>query len=486
MSNVVQKNILVVDLDGTLIHSDMLIESASWTLTQPKFNILNFFRELFSRPLRRETLKGYFAKDAEIDPSKLPYNEELLDFLKQEKLKGRTLVLATATNQTLADKIAQYLEFFDEVYGSSAECNLKGVKKSELLVEKYGEYGFDYIGDSRADIPVWSRASGVGFVSCPSSVVDVVKTEKKKRSEKLEIIYQQESKGTYRSLLRAMRPHQWAKNSLLFLPLLLAHQVGNLSLLLLTILGFISFSLIASSVYLLNDLLDIHSDREHPTKCRRPVASGELAPGLVLRYVAVLWIAGMALASLLGLGYLFMVAIYYVLTGLYTFGLKRIALVDLVLLAGLYTIRILSGGVLLDIPVSKWLLLFSIFIFFNLACIKRYCELFGLEDNDGLKYRPYLVEDKTFLLSAGTSSGFMSAVVLGLYLSSSDIDLLYQSSGYLWLALPAILYWISHMWLVTTRGKMDSDPVVFASRDKITYLVVVTILVIGLAGKYLP
>ena len=455
---------LVVDLDGTLIYGDMLHESCiSAVRAKP--------HALFAIPFwlarGKAHLKAQLAQLGTFDPAHLPYNIEVLEFLRSQKSAGRTLILCTASDQEIATKIANHLGIFDSVLASNG-INLAGINKAAALLSEFGERGFDYIGNSHADIAVWEKARAVYVANASSNVIKTIK-------QKMQIAH------TFARIpmrltdyLRAIRVHQWLKNLLIFIPMLAAHQLENTQLWAEAFLGFLSFSLCASAVYLLNDISDIEGDRQHPRKRQRPFASGLIGIDKGLILALLLLIVGLTFGYLVSKLFFICLLIYLVLTTAYTFGLKQLPLLDCILLAGLYTLRIIAGGVAVDIPVSFWLLAFSVFIFLSLAFVKRYAELHAQSQHGvlALKGRGYRFEDMPLVESLGLVSGFMAVLVLALYLNSDTVVSLYGAPEIIWCAVPIMLLWVSYLWLKTHRGEMHDDPIIFAIEDPVSLLIV--------------
>jgi len=273
------------------------------------------------------------------------------------------------------------------------------------------------------------------------------------------------------ALVRALRPHQWAKNVLVFVPLAGAHRLGEGERLRSVALAFAAFSLTASAVYVLNDLADLASDRLHPRKRSRPFASGALAPGVGKALVPAL-LAG-AVAVALSLPHLFGLVLlgYWLATLAYSWGLKRRPVLDVLLLASLYTARLYAGGAASGVPVSEWLATFSMFLFLSLAFLKRAVELAGGPVAPG--GRGYRAEDRGPIFAMGIGSGYLSVLVLALFVSSQETTRLYSHPVRLWLLCPLLLYWVSRVWLLARRGELDDDPVLFALRDPASWAVVV-------------
>jgi 4-hydroxybenzoate polyprenyltransferase/phosphoserine phosphatase len=453
---------LCVDLDGTLIRTDLLIESFLILIKQKPWAV---FLVPFWLLRGKSVLKEEIARRIDLNVQTLPYQSGLLEFLQKEHASGRPLVLATASHRKFADGIAQHLGFFTSVHATEEGTNLAGRTKRDLLIKHYGIKGFDYAGNSRADVPVWSMARQAIVVNPESGVLQAAMNQ---CPVSRTFGDRHPSIKTY---AKALRVHQWLKNTLVFVPMILAHQVSQVGS---GLLAFISFSLCASSVYLLNDLLDLSADRLHPRKRLRPFASGDLSmvKGMVL--IPLLLICAFAIAALwLPTAFVIVLIGYYLLTISYSFWLKAVVLLDALLLAGLYTIRIIGGMAATRIGASFWLLSFSIFLFFSLALVKRYSELLTLKQRGQLTThgRGYHVEDLVMLMGFGVASGFMAVLVSALYINSDKVMVLYHHPDFLWLVSPILLYWISRIWLITHRGGMHDDPVVFAAKDKGSWIV---------------
>ena len=360
---------LVVDLDGTLIKSDMLLECALRFL---KKNPLRFYLMFFWLFQGKAILKQKLVKASDVDVTSLPYNAEVISWIKEEKSKGRKIVLATASNMVIADAVQAHLKLFDYVFGSDQKRNLSGKNKRDILVQEYGETGFDYAGNHSDDIPIWEKSDKIIFVNVPKSLRNSLKSQKMTPSKEFP---PKSAAQTFRVWLKAIRVHQWVKNTLIFVPLLISQGFWDRGITFQIIVAVISFSLCASSVYVLNDLLDIDDDRKHPTKCKRPFASGSLSLLHGIIAVPVLLLIAFALAIGVNTGFVGVLIVYYIMTTLYSFKLKRIALVDVFTLSALYTFRIFAGAVAAQVNISVWLFTFSIFIFLSLAMIKRYTEI---------------------------------------------------------------------------------------------------------------
>lgn len=460
---------LCVDLDGTLIRSDVLHESFLLLIKQRPWMLLLV---PFWLMRGRASVKEEIAKRICLDVETLPYQTELLDFMQKEHAKGRLIVLVTSAAHKLADKVAAHLDIFSAVYASGSGQNLRGITKRDLLVRLYGERGFDYAGNSSVDIPVWSKARGAIVVNPGRGVL-------RDAAKQCQIIatFTDPAPGM-ETYTKALRVHQWLKNILVFVPMIGAHKISSWITWSEGAIAFVSFSLCASSVYLLNDLLDLQSDRLHPRKRYRPFASGDLSITQGLLLCPVLLVAGFAVALLsLPTGFGLALGAYYLLTLSYSFWFKTIVLLDALVLATLYTLRIIGGAAATHLAPSFWLLAFFIFLFFSLALVKRYSELLVMREQNQLaaRGRGYHVEDLVMLMGFGVASGVLSVLVFALYINSEKVKTLYHHPTVLWLVCPVLLYWVSHIWLITHRGEMHDDPVVFAAKDRCSWLAAVII-----------
>lgn len=463
---------ICVDLDGTLIRSDLLIESALNLVRRNPFYIFRFAGWLWHG---KANLKREIARRAAIDVSALPYEQRLLDWLRTEQTQRRK-VLCTASDQTLADAVAAHVGTFEAVLASDGQCNLAGSLKSETLCMRYGNGGFDYAGNATPDLHVWQYARHAILVNARPALVRTAR-----RRFSVERIFEREEHPA-RACIGALRPHQWLKNLLVFLPLLAAHLVFSPAAVTRSALAFVCFCICASGVYVLNDLLDLEADRRHPRKRLRPFASGALPLHAGLLAAPALAVLAFTLAFVLSPRFALVLAGYYVLTVGYSFYFKYAPMLDTVVLAALYTIRIMAGAEAIRVGISFWLLAFSMFLFFSLALIKRYTELIGLLDiGNSRTARGYSVDDLGLIQSLGAASGYLSVLVLALYINSSASAALYRHPQALWLLCPALLYWISRAWLIAHRGAMHDDPVIFAVSDRVSraILALCALVVIG-------
>lgn len=446
---------LAVDLDGTLVHCDTFIEG--------------MVRLGFEKPWLLPALAGWLmqgrahakaevAKRFPTDAASLPYDERVVAWLREERAAGRTVALATATDRRTADAIAAHLGIFDHVFASDGRTNLKSSRKAEALVAAYPR-GFVYAGNESADIKVWRSATAAVVANASPSLAT-------RAGAALERAFPP-AHNALRGLVKAMRPHQWAKNLLVFLPMLVGQGWGDLSAWRHALIAFAAISCVASGLYLVNDISDISNDRRHPRKRRRPFAAGALSPVLGVFASIALLFGGFALGGVSGA--FLPLAIYAASSALYTFVLKRITLVDVFMLAALYTLRIVLGGVATGFPASDWLLAFSGFFFFSLALVKRAAEVDVMRAD--LLGRGYRASDGDMLKRIGVGAGMISALVLSLYLRDPEKAVHYGAPGFLW-ALPAVVvFWLSRVWIKLDRGEMHDDPLAFAFKDRLSWLI---------------
>lgn len=452
---------LCIDLDGTLLRTDLLVES--W-FALFKSSVLLALLAPYWLIHGKARLKHEIAQRVDLDVHSLPYDKTFLEYLRNQFRKGRRLILTTASHKKYADKVAAYLGIFDEVIASNRESNFSGSVKSRLLVERFGDGGFDYVGNARIDLQVFPHARQTILVNPEHGVERAAK-----KLGNVDRVFNAKF-GGLGSYVRALRPHQWVKNLLVFVPLAAAHKLGNLELLGQAILAFIAFGLCASSVYILNDLLDLPADRDHPRKRRRPFASGAASVKVGVAFIPLLLAAAMGITLMLPVTFLTVIAAYYVSTLAYSLWLKGKLMVDVLVLAGLYTLRILAGAAAVTIVLSFWLIAFSMFLFLSLAMVKRYSELLDLRNagKNATKGRGYEVTDLATIQSLGAAAGYCAVLVLALYINSSEVRVKYAHPDMIWLLCPLLLYWISRMWQRAGRGQMHDDPIVFALKDRVS------------------
>jgi 4-hydroxybenzoate polyprenyltransferase/phosphoserine phosphatase len=471
---------IVVDLDGTLIHTDMLHESALRLLRDKPLHVLRTPAWLMQG---KAVLKQRLAERSGFNPAALPYNEQLLAWLRSERSAGRRLILCTASDLAIAEPIARHLGIFDEVIASDGARNLAGPHKAALLAERFGAGGFDYAGNSRADLHVWQVARRAIVVNAASGLA----REAHARFE-VERTFPPAARG-FQALRRVLRLHQWLKNLLLFVPMLAAHRLAAPDAWMALVLAFVSFSLCASTVYIANDLLDLDSDRRHPRKRTRPFAAGTVPAWLGVLIAPLLLAGSFVLGTFVGDGFLSWLAVYFSVTCAYSWWLKRLVLVDCLTLAILYTLRIVAGAAAAGVALSFWLLAFSVFLFLSLAFVKRHVELLahGGDEAEVVHGRGYYAPDAPLVQMLGICSGFSAVVVLALYLNSDAVAILYRSPQVVWGAVPVLLFWVSWVWLQAHRGNVHDDPLVFAVKDKASLCAgVVFALVLALGAVGLP
>jgi len=450
--------VLVVDLDGTLIKTDLLVETALDLLKRSPLS-LAMLPVWLARG--KANLKAEIAERVEIDAATLPYNTEFLNFLRAEHEAGRRIWLATASHRKLAERVAAHVGIFERVLATENGRNLSGNAKRDTLVSNFGPKRFDYAGNALADLKIWPHARRAIVVHAERGVERAAA-----RLSTVERVFPR-GKRTLSNYLRAIRLYQWVKNLLIFIPLLLAHRVNELPLVVNCAIAFLAFGLTASSAYVLNDLLDLTADRHHPRKRHRPFASGALSPSAGFWLVPSLLLAAGALTVLLPRAFALVLTIYFAGTLAYSFKLKHHPMLDVMTLAGLYTLRVIAGVVAISVTPTFWLLAFSIFTFLSLSLVKRYSEL-RLMQREGKQEavgRGYHVGDLTILSAAGIASGYLATLVLALYVNSPEVLLLYRTPEAIWLLCCLLLYWVSRMWMITHRGDMHDDPIVFALTD---------------------
>ena len=478
---------LCVDLDGTLVKSDTLLDSVLALARQNPRAVLRIPGWLAQG---KAAFKQHVTQAVTLDVVNLPYNAPLVEYLAHQHAAGRSLYLATAANGSLAERVAEHLQLFAGVLASDGSHNLAGNNKLHAFQQQFPQ-GFSYIGNAGPDIPILTVCKEP-MVANPTA--GLMKGLRAAHVVPAHIFRDQAS--PLKAWLKAIRLHQWAKNTLIFVPLLLAHAWsgdnarGNV---LGALLAFLAFGLCASATYIVNDLLDIEADRRHRTKRRRPFAAGTLSPLAGIAVIVLFLLASVLVALAVPhvafahadmpparfYGFLGWLAIYAVSTTAYSLALKRVVLVDVIVLSGLYTIRILAGSAATGIAVSAWLGGFSVFFFLSLAFVKRFSELEGLRLRDAAPSngRGYLVADIEQLRAFGTAAAYASVVVLTLYISALDTRL-YHHPQRLWLLIPILLLWVSQLWLLASRAELHDDPVVYAITDKRSLLLGALVLAV--------
>jgi 4-hydroxybenzoate polyprenyltransferase len=444
---------LVVDLDGTLCRTDTLWECffAAWAR-----DVLIPLRVLFWLLSGRTVLKRELAARGEIDATALPWNETVVQALKEARLAGRETVLATAAHRDVASACAASLQLFDRVFATDGETNLKAGAKTQALVSAYGEKGFDYVGDSSADVPVWAAARKAYSVSSlqPAGVIAL--------REALPV-------GVFSRWKKLLRVRHWIKNVLVFVALFAAHRWLDPRAWVATVTIFVAFCAVCSGIYVFNDLFDLRSDRLHPSKKLRPLALGVIALPTALVVATALLASGLVVAFYVGKEVGLIVVTYCVVNVFYTLWLKRQAVADVSVLAALYTLRILAGVAAIVAPLSPWLFAFSVFAFLSLALLKRAVDLNRLGPDEQLAGRGYTGRDAPFVNTFGAGASIAAVLVLSLYVASPQMNALYRQSQWLWLMLAVVLFWLMRMWQLAMSGRGDDDPVLFATKDPLSW-----------------
>lgn len=449
---------LCVDLDGSLIRGDLLLESFWGLFRQAPMDLPRTPAWLARGRVR---LKAELARRVSIDVATLPYHPELMAFLREAKAQGRPLILVTASHLHYAQAVASHLGLFDQVLASDDQVNLKGATKLHAIRELLGDRPFDYVGNSHDDLPVWQGARRAVVVEPEAGLLAKVP---------IPVARVFQTPASPWLPLRAIRIHQWLKNLLVLLPLVAAHRVGDPQAWGHALVAFVAFGCVASAGYLFNDLLDLGADRHHPRKRFRPLAAGLFSPARAMGWMTGLLATGLLLALLLPGGLFPLLGLYLVATLLYSSWLKAVPILDIMVIAVLYTLRVIAGGLAIPVPLSFWILVLSLFLFLSLAVCKRFVELqmVAREQQSMAKARGYRVEDRPLLLALGTASGFMAVLVLALYLNSREVGELYRHPETLWLLCLIFLYWIGYLWFRTTRDQVHDDPMVFAVTDRVT------------------
>jgi 4-hydroxybenzoate polyprenyltransferase len=467
---------LYVDMDGTLLSTDLLYETALLFLSRYPVEAWKIACWAFAG---RAHLKHQLAARCLPDPATLPYRMEVLDFLREQKLRGRQLVLATAGDHTAALSVANYLGLFSGTLASDGNCNLAGPNKLRAIQNHCEDGCFGYIGNSRADLRVWEKATDAYIVFPTAGLLRAA----------AKVCRPVEIPGPppffFKALWKALRPNQSVKNVLLLVPLFAAHKLGNPVQLGQALLGFACFSICASAVYIFNDLLDLQSDRLHPRKRLRPFASGKAKiPAGICLGLTLLFTAFFVSVRSLPPAFSWHLATYLGATSAYSLFFKRRLLQDVFVLAGLYTLRLLAGGAASGVNISPWLLAFALFFFLSLAYLKRYSELLLVADRNQREAsgRGYLAKDNALVESVGPASGYIAVMVLCLYVNSPAVAACYGKPYLLWLLCPLFLYWITRMWFLAGRRTLADDPVVFAATDGVSLLAgIAAVLIVSAA-----
>ncbi|MGO8951831.1 MAG: UbiA family prenyltransferase [Rhodomicrobium sp.] len=452
---------LVIDLDGTLIKTDSLDETF---LDMLRANPLDIFKIPLKLIVGRAALKAFLAGKSELDVETWPVRGDFLDFVCKQFEGGRKVVLATAADRKIADAIAARFPFISEVIASDGTLNLKGSAKARRLCERFPE-GFIYAGDSPSDIAIWQQSKGSVLVDASERVFRMARQV----SEPLAVLARQRS--ILSVLHRSLRLHQWAKNALVFVPLVLGGKALESSAWIMAMLGFIALGLAASATYIVNDLWDLPSDRRHWSKRFRPLASGDLSIREGLLWSAACLAGGLGVAAVTGNGATIMLALYIAGTLSYSFGWKRVPILDVFVLAGLFTLRLGFGILLADVVISPWLLVFSMFVFGSLSMAKRHTEVLRLAERglDCMPGRGYIQADAPLTLGVGLASMLGAILIMVLYLIEDAFPRgFYANPAFLWAVPPILFLFLSRIWLISQRGQLHDDPVAFALKDRLS------------------
>lgn len=458
---------LVLDVDGTFLRTDLLYESFWAGLGTRPFATLATLRHL----RRPERLKADLARIVALRTDLLPVNPVVADLALRNRMAGREVVLASASDESLVARLAADYGLCDQVFASDGETNLKGRRKAEALVAAYGERGFDYAGDHRADLAVWERAENALVVGRVPGTAALAR-----QGRNVTQLPPAHSPGR---ILKALRPHQWVKNLLLLLPLFAAHRF-DLPALSAALLAMVAFSAAASAIYIVNDLIDLEADRRHATKCRRPFAAGEVPIALGMLASGLLAVTALSIAAVLPWGFGLVLLLYMVLSLAYSLRLKRMRWVDVTTLAALYTIRVIAGAAATGIEASIYMLVFVFPIFLTLGSVKRLTELALAASDDRLPGRGYGRADRDDLLNVAGIGTVGALIIFFLYAQSDQARALYPDTGLLWYAMPLIAVWLTRMIVLARDGRQDYDPILFALRDRLGIAILALILAIML------
>jgi 4-hydroxybenzoate polyprenyltransferase/phosphoserine phosphatase len=473
--SVVDLNIaLVVDVDGTLVKTDLLYEAvlqfvARYPLQTPR--ILQWLA------LGKSNLKTRLADRVNPGIATVPLRFEVLNLIQDAQAEGRPVYLASASDRRYIEELADRIGGIAGVFGTEPGVNLSGSVKAERLIEAFGSRGYDYVGDLPKDFAVWRSARNALVVAhtdrFAAKVAEAFPNAK----------FIARPKSHVMDYIRALRPHQWAKNVLLFLPMIAGHHfdTGDITD---SLLGFVCFCLAASSAYVINDLLDLPDDRDNPKKQTRPFAAGDLPIARGIMLATFLLMGAFVLSLLLPVRFTGILAVYITCTLVYSLFLKRKVLIDVVTLAGLYTVRVYGGLAAINSKQTPWLLMFSLFLFLSLAIVKRCSELIVKRDAGKLELmgRGYRVADLSVLLALGASAGYGAVFVVALYVSSPEVAVLYTHPSRLWLICPLLAYWISRILIISNRGELHHDPVIFPMTDRVSWITALCVVgVIGIA-----
>ncbi|WP_284163564.1 UbiA family prenyltransferase [Frigidibacter sp. SD6-1] len=465
---------LVLDVDGTFLKTDMLWECFWAGLGRHPLATLKAALRHFSSPAM---LKAELAALAGIRTDLLPVNPEVAELALNSRVAGREVILASGSDESLVRRLAAEYGLSDRVFASDGQTNLVSRAKAAALTAALGEGGFDYAGNEARDMAIWEKSDHaliIGHTSSARALAaqgrNVVELSRPHRPA---------------ALLKALRPHQWVKNALLILPMIAAHRF-DLATLIPILWAIAAFSAAASSIYIVNDLLDLEADRLHPTKKNRPFASGTVPIQWGMVAFLILASAALGIAAALNVGFLAVVVLYMVTSLAYSLKLKRMRWVDVATLAALYTIRVIAGAAAAQVYVSIYMLIFIFPIFITLGCVKRLTELTLATSDERLPGRGYGRPDRGDLLNVAGLGTAGALLIFFLYSLSAQGRELYPTTWILWLAMIPMAVWLVRMVLLGWFGKQDYDPIVFAMRDKfgIGLLMIILSLMFWAAGLW--
>ncbi len=467
---------LCVDLDGTLVRTDMLVESVLLLVRQQPIMLLYLPFWL----LKGKTFfKQAIASNVLLDDTQYPFNNDVVEYIEEEKSHAREIILVTGSHQSIAEHIGQQTQLFDRVQGTDSAVNLTSNQKRQWLESEFGPGGFDYIGDHTDDLNVWPSARRKLLVARNQNIV-------KKSGISFDKVFQSPRAGV-RDFLKLLRVHQWSKNVLILVPFLLDQRFGDWPATISIVLAFLAMSLLASMTYIINDMLDLQADRQNPTKSKRPLPSGKISLITGGKVVLLLFVSVIFLCLFLPASFNIALLAYLVITLCYSLFFKKVAMLDVCLIAALHTLRVVAGTLAIQAVWSFWLLAFSMFIFFSLALAKRVAELFNLQKADKEKTlgRDYRVSDLPVLIATGVSTGYLSVLIVALYINSDKVRIMYSVPEALWLVCPILMFWIGRIWMKTSRGEMHEDPIIFALRDRVSLDIGGLVAVVVIAAKFL-
>jgi 4-hydroxybenzoate polyprenyltransferase len=448
-----RKRPLVVDADGILLSTPQYAETA---ISEIAHRPQALFRLLGAWFGAQWMLRRPMARPAYFDPSRLLYDGEMVGFLLNILGEGRPVYLSSEKyDHAMLGGIAQHLGVFT-AWSASDRTNKEDSQPRNL--QQFAEQNIDYLGSETVEL------------SASASRIARPIVRPKLAGAKVDLW----------AWARLLRVHQYAKNALVFLPLLTAHQFALLPAAK-ALLAALAFCLCASGAYIINDLIDVRADRSHLTKRKRPIASGVISPAPATAVMMLVLAGAVVIASMLSLSFLGILLGYFSLTTAYSLWLKRVVMADVVTLAILYTIRVIAGAIAIEVTMSEWLLAFSLFIFTSLALVKRHIELRG-QPADRPTARDYRPDDQSMVAILAAASGFNAVVIFTLYISSDTVRALYTHPQALWMVCPILIYWIGRIMMLAQRELIDDDPVVFALKDRVSWLTLGAIGIVMLAA----